>query len=77
MKIYHKCEDVNDDGKDDIIINSNEVLGAWDISGIIEGKEDTPAWNSFGINIGSEWEAFGCADFDGNGKVDIVLWEGR
>ena len=67
-------EDVNDDGKDDIIINSNGVLGAWDISGIIEGKEDTPVWNSFGINIGSEWEAFGCADFDGNGKADIVLW---
>lgn len=66
--------DVNGDGCDDILINSNGVLGAWDISGVINGTETTPVWSSFGINIGSEWDAFGCADFDGNGKADIVLW---
>ena len=66
--------DVNGDGCDDILINSNGVLGAWDISGIINGTADAPVWSSFGINIGSEWDAFGCADFDGNGKADIVLW---
>ena len=66
--------DVNGDGCDDILINSNGVLGAWDISGVINGTEATPVWSSFGINIGSEWDAFGCADFDGNGKADIVLW---
>ena len=66
--------DVNGDGCDDILINSNGVLGAWDISGIINGTEKTPVWSSFGITIGSEWEVVGCADFDGNGKADIVLW---
>ncbi len=66
--------DVNGDGCDDILINSNGVLGAWDISGIINGTEKTPVWSSFGITIGREWEVVGCADFDGNGKADIVLW---
>lgn len=66
--------DVNGNGCDDILINSNGVLGAWDISGIINGTEKTPVWSSFGITIGSEWEVVGCADFDGNGKADIVLW---
>ena len=66
--------DVNGNGCDDILINSNGVLGAWDISSIINGTEKTPVWNSFGITIGSEWEVAGCADFDGNGKADIVLW---
>ena len=66
--------DVNGDGCDDILINSNGVLGAWDISGIINGTEKTPVWSSFGISIGREWEVVGCADFDGNGKADIVLW---
>ena len=66
--------DVNGDGKDDILINSNGVLGYWDITGILDDTSSTPEWNAFGINIGSEWDAFGCADFDGNGKADIVLW---
>lgn len=66
--------DVNGDGKDDILINSNGVLGYWDITGILDGTSSTPEWNAFGIHVGNEWDAFGCADFDGNGKADIVLW---
>ncbi len=66
--------DVNNDGCDDILINSNGTLGAWDISGIIEGTAGIPIWTSFGIAVTSDWETIGCADFDGNGKADIVLW---
>lgn len=66
--------DVNGDGKDDILINSNGVLGYWDITGILDDTSSTPEWNAFGIHVGNEWETIGCADFDGNGKADIVLW---
>lgn len=66
--------DVSGDGKDDILINSNGVLGYWDITGILDGTSSTPEWNAFGIHVGNEWETIGCADFDGNGKADIVLW---
>ncbi|MST99463.1 VCBS repeat-containing protein [Victivallaceae bacterium BBE-744-WT-12] len=69
--------DVNGDGKDDILINSNGVLGYWDITGILDDTSSTPEWNAFGIHVGNEWETIGCADFDGNGKADIVLWRDR
>ena len=66
--------DFNNDGCDDILINSNGTLGAWDITGILDGTAEAPAWNEFGIVVASNWETIGCADFDGNCKADIVLW---
>lgn len=67
--------DMNDDYQDDIILNSNGVLGAWDISDIIAGEPNSmPEWQAFGITLSNDWNAIGGGDFDGNGEFDIVIW---
>ena len=66
--------DADQDGCDDILINSAGTLGAWDISGLLDGTAKAPVWTGFGLSLTSDWETVGAADFDGNGTADIVLW---
>ena len=68
--------DVNGDGRDDIIINANGRLGAWDIQSLLTSPNTgiTPEWVDFGIAIGKDWQVREIADFDNNGKADLLLW---
>ena len=66
--------DVNNDGRDDILIDSAGTLGAWDIAGLLDGTETMPLWTGFGLSLTSDWATVGAADFDGNGTADIVVW---
>ena len=67
--------DINGDDCDEILVNAGGVLGAWDISGIVNGTGDAPEWTEFGLpSVSSDWEVAGVGDFDGNGRSDILLW---
>ena len=66
--------DVNGDGCDEILIDSAGTLGAWDVSGVIAGTSEAPAWSEFGVCLTSDWSVVGSADFDGNGIADIAVW---
>jgi hypothetical protein len=63
--------DLNKDGKDDILVHYDDATGRHFV-GLNEGNYTTQSISSV-ATIGTEWQAVGLGDFNGDGYADILI----